>query len=206
MRAAAERRDRFYDYALQVGQEKGIYHLRLIVSGFKIRDDVLTPEQRELLDAVNMVLSLMNPPELEPNNYSTSPPHIPQQISEPFDYRTRWWTVYSTWYRNEKKWVCEVCGLDLSSDRYNLHTHHTRGTQYNEPQELKALCIGCHAEQPGYGHSRLKTGSDYEEFMAKYGEQRKSALNYLRALSFQFEKDAERRNQTGMVYSSQNLL
>ena len=120
-------------------------------------------------------------------NYSTTPPTIPQQIPQPFDYETSWWKEYSEWYRNEKGWTCEECELDLNYDRYYLHTHHRLGTQYNKPEHLEALCLGCHVEQ-SYppGHDVWKENVNYAEFIAKYGEQCKETLNGFKALSLQF--------------------
>lgn len=96
-------------------------------------------------------------------------PPIPCVESQSFDYRARSWRELSEWYRNDKDWTCEECQLRLDADvdhRY-LHVHHIRGTQYNDPEDLKALCIGCHAEQPRHYMKHLP---DYHKFMRKYGQ------------------------------------
>lgn len=105
------------------------------------------------------------PPFIQP------PPPIPASIPQQFDYNAQWWKDYSKWYRNEKGWTCEKCQISLNDDRYYLHTHHIWGTQYCEPDDLIALCIACHAEQPGYGHSQLRQERGYHEFMEKYGNE-----------------------------------
>ena len=104
--------------------------------------------------------------------YSRPPPSsIPELIPHPFDYQAEWWKVLSKWYRDQKNWRCEECKISLINDRYYLHTHHIWGTQYNEPKDLKALCLGCHAEQPGRHHHMLRKTEDYKHFMKKYGKQ-----------------------------------
>lgn len=63
------------------------------------------------------------------------------------------------------------CNILLDKHTKYLHTHHTKGPQYNEPEYLKALCIGCHAEESGKGHSDLKKTDTYQDFMTDYEEQ-----------------------------------
>ncbi|MYC77468.1 YHYH domain-containing protein [Candidatus Poribacteria bacterium] len=108
----------------------------------------------------------VNTPEL--HSAPVSP--IPRVESQPFNYQARWWRERSEWYRNEKGWTCEECQICLESDPQYLHTHHIHGTQHNDPKYLKALCIGCHSEQPG-NHGRLKQEPDYHKFMRKYGQE-----------------------------------
>ena len=103
--------------------------------------------------------------------FSKRPPRIPKSVPNPFDYQAGWWKEYSTWYREQRNWTCEVCQISLKDDRYYLHTHHIWGTQYNDPKDLMALCIACHSEQPGGYHSRLKESQAYQGFMGKYGKQ-----------------------------------
>ena len=61
--------------------------------------------------------------------------------------------------------------VKLRSSVVYLHTHHLYGTQHNDPNNLKALCIACHSEQPGENHRKLETEDDYHTFMEKYGSQ-----------------------------------
>ena len=87
-----------------------------------------------------------------------------------FNYQSPWWRDYSWLYRHVRGWQCEECQLSLNLDRQYLHTHHISGTQHNDPNDLKALCIACHSEQPGTNHERLESRQDYREFKEKYGE------------------------------------
>ena len=92
-------------------------------------------------------------------------------IVSPFNYQSKWWRDYSWLYRHVQDWQCEECTLPLDSDRQYLHTHHLNGTLYNDPKDLKALCIACHSEQEGPNHKKLTTTEDYHKFMEKYGKQ-----------------------------------
>ena len=93
------------------------------------------------------------------------------RTSRLFNYQSPWWQDYSWLYRHVRGWQCEECQLSLNLDRQYLHTHHISGTQHNDPNDLKALCIACHSEQPGENHRKLKTADDYHTFMEKYGPQ-----------------------------------
>ncbi len=72
--------------------------------------------------------------------------------------------------RNSSEWRCQRCGINLSApaNRKWLHVHHINGLKYdNDRENLEAICIGCHAEEPNHGH--IKNSPDYKEFsMEKY--------------------------------------
>lgn len=85
-----------------------------------------------------------------------------------FDHNADWWQTLSRLYREQKNWQCEICKLSLHQDKRYLHTHHIWGTKFNKFEDLMALCIGCHSEQPGEGHLRLKETPEYQDFIAKY--------------------------------------
>ena len=89
--------------------------------------------------------------------------------SEPFDYRASGWKERSRQQREQERWRCQACNLSLHRHKYYLHTHHIWGTRYNDPEDLRVLCIGCHSEQPGSNHSRLKGTRDYQGFIKRYG-------------------------------------
>lgn len=87
-----------------------------------------------------------------------------------FDYSSGEWQERSQKCREKANWKCEKCGIDLNNNRRFLVAHHKWGTRFNDPQDLMALCIYCHAEQPGDGHIMLKYKPEYQEFMSKYGK------------------------------------
>ena len=84
------------------------------------------------------------------------------------------WNLRSFQCRENAGWKCEECGMDLKLNPKFLHTHHLRGTRYSDPEDLRALCIGCHAEQPRH---QMKHLPDYLEFMDKYGHIWKQLTN-----------------------------
>ena len=77
------------------------------------------------------------------------------------------WNLLSFQCRDRAGWKCDECSINLKNQSKFLHAHHLRGTQYNRPEDLRALCIGCHAEQPR--HARVRSLPEYPEFMQKYG-------------------------------------
>ena len=83
-------------------------------------------------------------------------------------YSSEQWRKYSKWYRNKQGWECEVCKLLLDSDPWYLDVHHTRGREYNDPEDLQALCVGCHSERH---QRRVGEKERYDEFEEKYGKQ-----------------------------------
>ena len=90
---------------------------------------------------------------------------------DPFDYSSEAWRERSRACRERAEWQCKRCGIDLESAPHLLHAHHKWGTRYNNPEDLKALCIGCHAEEPGSEHQTLKSYPDYLQFMERFGEE-----------------------------------
>ncbi len=86
-----------------------------------------------------------------------------------FDYSSPEWQERSKACRERAHWRCAACSIDLKDDPYFLHAHHKWGTIFNDSEDLVALCIGCHAEQPGDGHQLLRNYPAYRKFMEKYG-------------------------------------
>ena len=86
----------------------------------------------------------------------------------PFDYLSEAWRERSLACREKVNWTCQKCNTNLETDRHLLHAHHQWGTKFNDPEDLMALCISCHAKQDGDGHQLLKHYPEYQEFMEKY--------------------------------------
>ena len=87
--------------------------------------------------------------------------------SKPY-YDEDWWKELSRWYRAQKNWQCESCNLQLPVNSRFLHTHHIFGRRLTTPEDLMALCIDCHSQQPGPGHEALKKTNDHSEFIIQY--------------------------------------
>ena len=104
---------------------------------------------------------------------------IIREFEPSFDYQSEWFRKLSQQVRNLQIGKCEQCGINLSNDHIYLDAHHIWGTQYNSLSDLEALCIGCHAEQPGNGHLLLGNEPRYQKFMRKYGKRWKRLHTYL---------------------------
>ena len=85
--------------------------------------------------------------------------NVPPDLSGDNPY----WRDLSRWIREEKRWTCEKCRINLEERRSDLHAHHVFGRGFNSPQHLKVLCIACHAEEPY--HEFMKAHPEYQAFL-----------------------------------------
>lgn len=95
---------------------------------------------------------------------STLPSHTPE--TAPInDYPTNWEQISSE-MRRQLRFTCQECGLQLGEGRKQyLHIHHVNGLKYDtNPDNLRCLCLQCHAAQPGHGH--MRSLPEYASFMA----------------------------------------
>ncbi len=79
------------------------------------------------------------------------------------------WDEVSRRCKEEAEWKCEECQADLEQSRRRkfLHVHHIDGQKHNNKREnLKVLCIECHAEVD----PQLKFQSDYTEYQNLKGD------------------------------------
>ena len=90
--------------------------------------------------------------------YSTFFSKLPgrKDTNAPIDRYVKDWARISRDFRSTRGWICENCGVDLSSNRRLLHTHHISGVKTdNSPKNLKALCAICHSEEPAHSHLNI---------------------------------------------------
>ena len=69
-------------------------------------------------------------------------------------------------YKERMRWRCEQCREYLGDEnmRKFLHVHHVNGLRHdNRNENLRSLCIACHAEQPQHQH--LENTSDFREYL-----------------------------------------
>ena len=123
---------------------------------------VYTPDAFPLVDWFNAIDPSYEPP---PRDMLYGPRTTP--IMGPISSYPPNWSLLSLQCRERAKWKCQECGLNLKDQSKFLHAHHLRGIQYDQPKDLIALCVGCHAEQPG--HDRMKSLPYYLEFMKIHG-------------------------------------
>lgn len=75
---------------------------------------------------------------------------VEEQLSQPWvstaaDY-TEDWNEVAAAVRVRKSYVCDLCKVDVSSNRLYYHVHHvTRDKSDNSPQNLLGLCALCHS-------------------------------------------------------------
>jgi hypothetical protein len=99
------------------------------------------------------------------SQFHTAPKHYADEVLD--DEYTPEFQEISLAYRQAKNWTCEECKMTFANDKAALHTHHVNGIRSdNRRTNLRALCVRCHAEQPG--HERMKFQSNYHAFMEKY--------------------------------------
>ena len=71
------------------------------------------------------------------------------------------WAQIARDYKEKVGWKCEGCSRDLVKRREFLHVHHINTQKSdNREENLRALCIRCHAEQ----HPHMKLLSQYDLF------------------------------------------
>lgn len=78
------------------------------------------------------------------------------------------WTLIASELKRQLGYYCQACQLVVgeANKRY-LHVHHINGIKNDcRAENLKCLCISCHAEQPM--HESMKSSSDYIDFKRMY--------------------------------------
>lgn len=82
-----------------------------------------------------------------------------------YHYTGKTWKERSDEIREKANWTCQECNLHLGFEyKVFLHAHHLIGDRnFNHPANLLAICIKCHAEEPG--HEDLKNTTQYKQFI-----------------------------------------
>ena len=63
------------------------------------------------------------------------------------------WRSISDNIRKKRNYICEECGVDLSSNRNLLDTHHKNSIKSdNRESNLRVLCKDCHRREPSHSH------------------------------------------------------
>lgn len=99
------------------------------------------------------------------SNFRTN--DLPKEISTDFWGYTPEWHKLSSNYRTKKLFTCEGCGIKLNnnySDGFYLETHHLDGnTLNNEEDNLRCLCVLCHANIDKYHQENYSRGHQHRK-------------------------------------------
>ena len=93
-------------------------------------------------------------------------PRYTDQNSPTNEYPENWNKIAKN-YKENIKWICEKCNIDLSDKSANrfLHVHHIDNRKENtQIRNLLALCLECHSKQGGHQH--MTAHPDYNDFQA----------------------------------------
>ena len=99
------------------------------------------------------------------------PRHTPETAPIDVSYPKDWKSI-SKMKKDNENYICAECKIDFKDTDF-LQTHHIDGRpSNNNSQNLKVLCICCHAKQGGTGHDQLKSQANYRlclEFRKRKG-------------------------------------
>ena len=74
------------------------------------------------------------------------------------------WPQIRARYKEKVGWRCEGCDINLEEETRFLEVHHRNGLKNdNSETNLRALCIGCHAEQ--FQHQHIRSNPRYLAFL-----------------------------------------
>ena len=74
------------------------------------------------------------------------------------------WRQIARDYKEKVGWRCEECNIDLREGKEFLAVHHINALKNdNGDENLRALCLHCHAEQ--FQHQHIKSSPKYKKFL-----------------------------------------
>lgn len=89
-------------------------------------------------------------------------------VTAPLNVYTADFPEVSLRIKNERNWTCDVCRTYFSAkaSREALHAHHVDGNKWNNaPNNIRLLCLRCHAEQPDHAH--MKNLPQYKQYVGR---------------------------------------
>jgi hypothetical protein len=88
---------------------------------------------------------------------------LPKYTDEnaPADGYTTDWNEVSKQRREQFGYICQQCGIDLSSHKNLVQTHHINGVKSdNSLSNLKVLCVECHSLQANHEHMKISAANE----------------------------------------------
>jgi len=125
---------------------------------------------------------------------------------------TRDWDDISRQYREKHDYTCESCGLRIEDvyDRQFMHVHHINGDKLNnKDNNLKCLCLYCHAHVDDHHYQRLTTGANkyaYYPFVDRYGDDGHWRLDDVELRKIHDEAKKIYRGMDGLNDPSQSVI
>lgn len=93
------------------------------------------------------------------SRFTETPTHTDENA--PISGYTPDWDLISKQRREQFAYVCQQCGIDLSSHKNLVQTHHINGVKSdNSPSNLKVLCVECHSLQANHEHMKVSAANE----------------------------------------------
>ena len=101
-------------------------------------------------------------------NFNTTNLERGEQLN--FNTNTILWDKISKKIKLKKEYTCEYCNFmpENDYDKKFIHAHHRRWNRVDYADNLKVLCIKCHAQERH--HMDMQDSPQYKEFEDKFGE------------------------------------
>ena len=135
------------------------------------------PLCRNCMDMISNITALNTTQFVELLKSANGDDHPEENIESNLFGYTRDWDYISKEFREKHNYTCEQCGLKIEDDydKQFMHVHHINGDKLNNNENnLKCLCLYCHAHVDNHHYKRLSSGANrfsYFTFIDRYGDE-----------------------------------